>query len=185
MFQTITPLHPELSHEERLRFIRESYYSDRSQMTLLLAHRLQVPEVEILRALIGDTAHELDFTRWEELIRALEPLGDVTVIVSNRAATIEVFGQFGKFTNSDGFLNIRTKSLDMHIRNWELAAMFAFRKPSHLDKHESLSFQFFDRKGNAAFKVFLNFGGKDPSPELLEKYDAIVERFRIKNDKNA
>jgi putative heme iron utilization protein len=177
MFQTATPLSSDLTHEERLTAIREAYNADRSQMTLMLAHQLRIPEVDILRALEGDTARELDFSRWEEIIRAFEPLGDVTVIVSNGATTIEVFGQFGKFTVKDGFLNVRTDSLDMHIRGWELGSVFAFRKPSHLDKHESLSFQFFDRRGNSAFKVFLNFGGKDPAPELVEKYEALIEKF--------
>ena len=177
MFQAVTPLSPDLTHEERLAAIRDAYQGDRSQMTLMLSHKLRVSEVEIMRALEGDTASELDFSRWEEIIRAFEALGNVHVILSNGAATIEVFGQFGKFTNTDGFLNIRTKSLDMHIRSWELAAVFAFRKPSHLDGHESLSFQFFDRKGNAAFKVFLNFGGHDPSPELTETYHALIARF--------
>jgi len=178
MLQTAAPLSPDLTPEERLEAIREVYDEDRSQMTLMLAHRLRIPEVEILQALEGDTAHELDSSRWEELIRAFEALGDVTVILSNGAATIEVFGQFGKFNNAQGFLNVRTKSLDMHIRGWELASVFAFGKPSHLDKHESLSFQFFDKRGSAAFKVFLNFGGGAPSPELLEKYESLIDRFR-------
>lgn len=177
MFQTTTPLSPDLTQDERADAIREAYNEDRSQMTLMLAHKLRVPEVDILRALEGDTARELDGSRWEEIIRAFEPLGEVTVIVSNGATTIEVFGQFGKFFNKDGFLNIRTDSLDMHIRGWELASVFAFRKPSHLDKHESLSFQFFDQRGTAAFKVFLNFGGNDPSPELRESYNALIEKF--------
>jgi len=177
MFQTLAPLSPDLTAEERFIAIRDAYNTDRSQMTLMLAHQLRVPEVDILRALEGDTARELDFSRWEEIIRAFEPLGDMTVIVSNGATTIEVFGQFGKFNNAQGFLNIRTDSLDMHIRGWELGSVFAFRKPSHLDKHESLSFQFFDRRGNSAFKVFLNFGGNDPAPELREQYDALIEQF--------
>ena len=177
MFQTVTPLSPDLTQDERLVAIREAYHTDRSQMTMMLAHQLRVQEVEILRALEGDTARELDGSRWEEIIRDFEPLGNVTVIVSNGASTIEVFGQFGKFSNKEGFLNVRTDSLDMHIRGWELASVFAFRKPSHLDKHESLSFQFFDRRGSAAFKVFLNFGGSDPAPELVEKYNALIEKF--------
>ena len=178
MFQTATPLSPDLTHDERTDAIREAYNEDRSQMTLMLAHKLRVPEVDILRALEGDTARELDGSRWEEIIRAFEPLGEVTVIVSNGATTIEVFGQFGKFFNKDGFLNIRTETLDMHIRGWELASVFAFRKPSHLDKHESLSFQFYDRRGNSAFKVFLNFGGNDPSPEQVQRYNELIEKFR-------
>lgn len=177
MFQTNITLSPEMTGEERQNAIRDAFNQDRSQMTLMLAHQLQIPEVEILRALEGDTAHELNFSRWEELIRAFEELGEVTVIVSNGATTIESFGQFGGFNNAHGFLNVRSKSLDMHIRGWELASVFAFRKPSHLDKHESLSFQFFDRRGNAAFKVFLNFGGNEPAPELVEKYKGFIQKF--------
>lgn len=178
MFQTTVNLSPDMTPEERVQAIRAAYNQDRSQMTLMLAHQLRIQEVEILRALQGDTAYELDASRWEEIIRAFEALGEVTVIVSNGATTIEVFGQFGKFFNKDGFLNIRTDSLDMHIRGWELASVFAFKKPSHLDKHESLSFQFYDRHGNAAFKVFLNFGGAEPSPELVEKYNEFVKTFQ-------
>lgn len=174
-----TTLSPEMTRQERLAAIRDAFNRDRTQMTLMLAHQLQIPEVEILRALVDDCAHELDFSRWEELIRAFEELGDVHVIVSNGAATIEVFGQFGKFTNTQGFLNVRTRSLDMHIRGWELDSVFAFRKPSHLDGHETLSFQFFDRSGVAAFKVFLNFGGREPSPELLAAFQGLVERFSM------
>jgi putative heme iron utilization protein len=177
MRQTASSLSPDLTPEERLTAIREAYKADCSQMTLMLAHQLRIPEVDILRSLEGDTARELDFSRWEEIIRAFEPLGDVTVIVSNGSTTIESFGQFGGFNNAQGFLNIRNKSLDMHIRGWELASVFAFRKPSHLDKHESLSFQFFDKRGASAFKVFLNFGGKDPAPELVEKYNELIEKF--------
>jgi putative heme iron utilization protein len=180
MFQTEIALNPEMTEAERTQAIREAFNSNRSQMTLMLAHQLKINEVEIIRSLEGDLAHELDFSRWEEIIRAFEPLGNVHVIVSNGATTIEVFGQFGKFTNTDGFLNIRTQSLDMHIRSWELASVFAFRKPSHLDGHESLSFQFFDRRGNAAFKVFLNFGGKDPAPELVKTYNTLIETFKNK-----
>lgn len=177
MFRTDITLSPEMTVVERQNAIRHAFNQDRSQMTLMLAHQLQIPEVEIIRALEGDTARELNFSRWEELIRAFEELGEVTVIVSNGATTIESFGQFGGFNNAHGFLNVRSKSLDMHIRSWELDSVFAFRKPSHLDKHESLSFQFFDRRGNAAFKVFLNFGGKEPAPELVEKYNEFIQKF--------
>lgn len=180
MFKTEAVLTPKMTTTERMQTIREAFNSDRSQMTLMLAHKLSIPEVEIVRSLEGDIAHELDFVRWEEIIRAFEALGNMHVIVSNGATTIEAFGQFGNFTNTDGFLNVRTKSLDMHIRSWELASVFAFRKPSHLDRHESLSFQFFDRRGNAAFKVFLNFGGKDPDSQLIRTYRELTEKF-IKN----
>lgn len=178
MFKTDTTLAPEMTGEERRQAIREAFNRNRSQMTMMLAHQLGAPEAEILRAMEGDLAHELDNSRWQEIVRAFEPLGNVHVIVSNGAVTLEAFGQFGNFTNADGFLNVRTKSLDMHIRTWELDSVFAFRKPSHLDGHEALSIQFFDKRGNAAFKVFLNFGGKDPAPELVQIYTDLIEQFR-------
>ena len=68
----------------------------------------------------SDIAYELDSTRWEEIIRSFEEFGNVHVIVSNGATTLEAFGQFGKFSNTDGFFNVQSKSLDMHIRSWLL-----------------------------------------------------------------
>lgn len=170
--------HPALTvAEDRYTAIRQAFDADRSQMTLMLARQMQLPEVEVIRALQGDLAHELDASRWEQIIRAFEALGNVHVIVSNGAVTLEAFGQFGKFSLTDGFLNVQTKSLDMHIRTWELASVFAFRKPSHTDGREALSFQFFDRRGDCAFKVFLTFGGHDPSPEILERYESLIRQF--------
>jgi len=170
--------HPALTiAEDRYTAIRQAFDADRSQMTLMLARQMQLPEVEVIRALQGDLAHELDASRWEQIIRAFEALGNVHVIVSNGAVTLEAFGQFGKFSLTDGFLNVQTKLLDMHIRTWELASVFAFRKPSHTDGREALSFQFFDRRGDCAFKVFLTFGGHDPSPEILERYENLIRQF--------
>lgn len=54
----------ENSREHELAAIREAFNRDRSQMTLMLVHRLQITEVEILRALEGDLAHEFDAARW-------------------------------------------------------------------------------------------------------------------------
>jgi len=179
MLQPATHIAPDLTIEERLSAIREAFDSDRTQMTLMLARRLNVPEVDVIRALQGDLSQELDFSRWEELIRSFESLGNVHVIISNGATTLEAFGAFGKFSNTDGFFNVQSKSLDMHIRSWELASVFAFRKPSHTDGRDAISFQFFDRRGDAAFKVFLTFGGHDPSPELLQKYNALIEQFSL------
>ena len=113
MLQTNLTLSPELTYFERHQAIRQAVHNDRTQMTLMRAHRVRVAEVEILRALEGDTAHELDFSRWEDIIQAFE----------------------------------------------------------------SLSFEFFHKRGSAAFKVFLNFGGYDPSPELRQKYQGLIEQF--------
>ena len=52
----------------------------------------------------------------------------------------------------------------MHIRGARLATVFAVVKPSHIDGVDTLSFQFYDRDGAAAFKVFVTFGGKKAAP---------------------
>ena len=146
-------------------------------MTMLLASQFGVPEVEVVRAFPDDRAVELDPTRWEELIRCLEAFGNVHVIVSNGGATLEANGEFGNFSRTGDFFNVQTKSLDMHIRWREIGATFAVEKPGHLDGKKTLSFQFFDRSGHAAFKVFLGFGGS-LRPEKAEQFIRLRDEFR-------
>jgi putative hemin transport protein len=150
-----------------------------NQMTMLLARQFGVPEVEVVRAFPDDRAVELDAQRWEDLIRRLEAFGKVHVLVSNGGATLEANGEFGGFSTTGDFFNVQTKSLDMHIRWREIGAVFAVEKPGHLDGKKTLSFQFFDRCGHSAFKVFLGFGGSIP-PEKAEKFAQIRQGFRRK-----
>ena len=73
--------------------------------------------------------------------------------------------------------NVQSNSLDMHIRWPQLGAAFAVEKRSHMnDDVTTLSVQFFDRAGQAAFKVFLNFGGK-PSEERRQQFADLRTRF--------
>jgi putative hemin transport protein len=102
-------------------------------MTLQLARDLGVPEIEVIRALPKDRAVELDASQWEMILKSLEGLGPVRVLVSNAATTVEVVGQFGGFSKTGEFFNVQTKTLDMHIRWKELAAVFAVEKPGHMD----------------------------------------------------
>lgn len=157
--------------------IQAAVRNDPNQLTMLLARKFQVPEVEIIRAFPEDRATELDPGRWEELIRSLESFGKVQVLVSNGAATLEASGQFGGFSTAGGFFNVQTKSLDMHIRGSEIGAIFAIEKPGHLDGRKTLSFQFFDRAGHSAFKVFLGFGTAIPA-EKAERFVHLRESFR-------
>jgi putative heme iron utilization protein len=136
-----------------------------------------VPEVEVVRAFPDDRAVELDVGRWEELIRSLEEFGKVHVIVSNGAATLEANGEFGNFSTTGDFFNVQTKSVDMHLRWREIGAIFAVEKGGHLDGRKTQSFQFFDRAGNSAFKVFLGFGASIPA-EKGERFCRIREAFR-------
>ena len=157
--------------------IRAAIEKNPRKMTLQLARDLGVPEVEVIRAFPQDRVTELDVSRWEELLRALEELGSVRVLVSNGAATIEVDGQFGGFSTAGEFFNVQTDTLDMHIRWQQLAAMFAVEKPGHMDGMATCSFQLFDRNGAAALKVFLNFG-TTISPDRESKFQQMRARFK-------
>jgi len=152
-------------------------------MTVQLARELGVPEVEVIRAMPASTLRELDVSRWEELLRSFEELGDVHVIVTNGSVTLEAFGRFGNFSSfgeGEGrYFNVQTKTLDMHIRPATLGAVFAVEKPGHMDGVNTLSFQFYHREGFAAFKVFLTFGGAAPPPQRLVQFAALRDRFSV------
>lgn len=162
---------------ERTEKIREAFNINRSKMTVQLARELGVPEAEVIRALPDNLSLELDITRWEELLRSFEELGQVHVICTNSALTLESFGQFGNFSTWGDYFNVQSKTLDMHLRYKELASAFAVRKPGHMDGVETLSFQFFTHDGTAAFKVFLTFGSKAPSAEKVAQFEDICGRF--------
>ena len=167
------------SHEQDVQRIRHAFDRNRRKMTVQLARELGVSEVEVIRCLPDGLAVELDESRWEQIIRRFEALGQVHVIVTNGAVTLESFGQFGNLSTFGEYFNVQTKSLDMHIRHAQLESLFAVEKPGHMDGVNTLSFQFFDPSGAAAFKVFLTFGGKAPAAEKLAQFTAMREEFRL------
>lgn len=156
--------------------IRRAVEAEPGGMTMVLARRLGVAEVEVVRRLPDGRAVELDASRWEEIVRAFEGLGPVHVIVSNGATTIEVSGRFGGFSRHGPFFNVQTPRLDLHLRGERIGSIFAVRKPSHLDGVPTLSIQFFDREGEAALKVFLNFGDH-PTDRRRADFDRLRESF--------
>lgn len=152
---------------------------NKARLTLQIARELGVPEARVIETMPADQVTELDSSRWEELIRAFEPLGRVHLIATTRAATLECDGEFGKFSKWGEFFNVQTKTLDMHIRGGQLARIFAVVKPSHMDGVKTLSFQFFDPEGHSAFKVFLSTGVKEPSAEMEAAFEALREKFAL------
>lgn len=160
--------------------IRSALLANPGAMTMQVARKLGVPEAEVIRTFPDGRAVELDVSRWEEMIRALEPLGKVHVIVSNGAVTCECVGTFGGFSTWGEFFNVQSKTLDMHVRWSQLGAAFAVEKPGHLDGVATLSVQFYDTAGAAAFKVFLTFGGSAPSPERQAAFDGFRAAYRLR-----
>lgn len=162
---------------EDLHRIQAAVRANPRKMTLQLARDLGVPEAEVIRAFPPDRVTELDIARWEELLRSLQSLGTVRVIVSNGATTAEMEGQFDGFSKTGPFLNVQSSTLDMHIRWEEIGAAFAVQKPDHLDGINTLSIQFYDRAGAAAFKVFVNFG-EAVSSERVSQFEKLRAEFK-------
>jgi putative hemin transport protein len=81
----------------------------------------------------------VDAGRFEELVRAFEPLGNVHVIVTNAACTLESFGTFGNFSTFGEYFNVQSKTIDMHVRPAQIGAIFAVEKPGHMDGVNTLS----------------------------------------------
>jgi putative hemin transport protein len=164
---------------KKLAEVQAALANSPSAMTLQLAHRLGVPEAEVIRALPDGRSVELDVERWQELFASFEALGKVHVIVSNASVTCETVGEFGGFSTWGEFFNVQSKTLDMHVRWEQLGSVFAVEKPSHMDGSKTLSIQFFDRQGDSALKVFVNFGGK-PTETKQEQFAELRERFRCR-----
>jgi putative hemin transport protein len=175
MEQTTTNGVPNLAER-----VRAALADNPGAMTLQLAREHGVPEAEVIRVLPPERAVELDVARWQELLERLPALGQVHVIVSNGAATLESVGTFGGFSTWGEFFNVQTKSLDMHIRWPNLGAVFAVEKPSHMTGINTLSIQFFDRAGASAFKVFLTFGSKAPTAEQAAQFARLRDDFKMR-----
>ena len=165
--------------EDTAAAVRRVFGRNHGAMTVEIARNLGVPEAEVIRALPDGRSVELDPSRWEEILRAFEPLGKVHVICTNAACTMEVVGSFGKFSRSGQYFNVQNGSLDMHVRWKTLRHIFAVEKPGHMDGVSTVSFQLFSDDGRAAFKVFLTFGGKPPTPERRAAFERLRDEFRL------
>lgn len=148
-------------------------------MTIMVANQFGVPELEIVRLLPDGRARELDPARAIPLIEAFSALGPLYVIVSSGTVIIEAHGVFGGFSKTGPFFNVQTDTLDMHIRHKDLIAVFAVEKPSHMTAFGTLSFQFFNPHGNAAMKVFLNFGAAEPTIEQRAHFERLIQEFKL------
>ena len=163
----------------RIDAARRSYELDRSQMTSVLARQYGLREIEVINILPNDQVIPLDVSQWEAIIRSFESLENVHVVFANASGVLEAFGQFGNFSRTGPYFNVQTKSIDMHLLPDTLAHVFAIEKPGHMDGQSTLSFQFYNTDGEAAFKVFVTFGGSDPKPERRAQWETIRDRFAL------
>ncbi len=171
------------SDSEKTDAIRKWFGADCSRMTIMASRKFNVPEAEILSALVDQwPIVELRAADFKDIMEALKPVGLVRIFVKSRAAIIEVDGHLNeaKFSTTGPFFNVDGGGIDMHIFHGEIGQAFAVEKRSHMDKDDrTYSVQFYDRQGDAAFKVFLWADFPNTPAPALETYNGIIERFRI------
>jgi putative hemin transport protein len=141
---------------DRVEAIRAWFREDSSRMTMMASRKFEVPEQAVVATLVGQwPIVPLRAGCFRELMEALPGLGTMRVFVRSRAAVIESVGVFGGFSETGPFFNVQTDTLDMHILHEEIAAIYAVEKRGHDSDNATHSFQFFDHRGDAAFKAFL------------------------------
>lgn len=158
--------------------IRAYFRADRSRMTMMAARQFAVPERAVVDALVGQwPITRLRDGSFRELMGALPDLGVMRVFVRSRAAVMETVGTFGGFSDAGPFFNVQTETLDMHILHDEVAAIYSVEKVGHDSNYVTHSFQFFDRAGDAAFKVFLWEGFPDVPADRVTAFHDLTRRF--------
>jgi putative hemin transport protein len=158
--------------------IRAWFRTDPSRMTMMAARKFAVPEQAIVEALRGPwPIVRLRDDSFGEVMAALPDLGTMRVFVRSRAAVIEAVGVFGGYSETGPFFNVQTDTLDMHLLPAEIAAIYAVEKRGHDSAHATHSFQFFDRQGDAAFKVFLWEGFPQVPAARVEAWRTLTQRL--------
>jgi putative hemin transport protein len=120
------------------------------------AARLGVSEAELVASRLGDDPNDgatlLD-TRWMEILTALEACGQVTALSRNDSAVIEDKGAFMNISGAEHLAQVVGPRIDLRLflSRWRYG--FAFVEA--LDDGPRRSVQFYDDRGTAVHKVFL------------------------------
>ena len=160
--------------------IRDWFRADPNRMPMMGARQFGLPEATVVRALRAEwQITELRLDAFKEIMEALRDLGKLRVFVRSRAAVTEMTGTFREFSEAGGFFNVGGDTIDLHIIPRELEFIFAIERPGLATPDQrTYSVQFFDKQGDAAFKVFL----WENSPNLPE---ATAAKFHEATDRYA
>lgn len=122
---------------------------------VLAAQEMGLPERDVLRQVENGAVTEVSGTNFDEVMSDVSKWGDITLIVNNAAAIIEVTASVPRGSRSNGFFNLHEKEnpLGGHIRPEQIDSIFFVSRP-FMGK-ESHSIQFYDQLGNCAFKIYL------------------------------
>lgn len=157
--------------------VKEMALKNPSQSTAAMAKELETSEMNVISNLPEDMVKEVSKGRFDEIIAEVSTWGTLTVIVQNESTILEVKAPFPAGTYGHGYYNLKSKetAIGGHIKSDDLEAIFFVSKPfMGLESH---SIQFFNKNGNAMFKLFL---GRDDNRQInqeqLEKFINLKNR---------
>ncbi len=117
-----------------------------------IAANLGISEAALVAAEVGLTATRID-PHPNRLLERVKELGEVTALTRNESAVHEKIGEFETIKIADHVSLTLGENMDMRIFNTVWAHGFAVTKKD--GDNERLSLQYFDKAGDAVFKLHL------------------------------
>lgn len=144
-----------------------------------IADKLNISEGELIAAHVGASANNdspLTAVRlndaFSDLVRALEPVGDVLALTRNASCVHEKTGTYRKVSRNGG-VGLALGEIDLRIFYGQWVHGFAVTETT--DNSAQRSLQFYDKSGMAIHKIFLK-----PESDLAA-YDALVTQYTSDN----
>ncbi|HRE21723.1 MAG TPA: heme utilization cystosolic carrier protein HutX [Rhabdaerophilum sp.] len=138
-----------------------------------LAREIGVPTQVVLEALPSEARIFVGAERFEEIWNEVGRWGEVLFIVHTSDIVLECTGSLPKGTHGQGYFNIHGDSpIGGHIRLSNCAAIYLVDRLFH--GRRSCSIQFFNREGEAMFKIFVRRNKeRNLDPAQLQFFEAL------------
>lgn len=138
----------------KLALLRDRLAEKPDGVVEALAREIGVPTQVVLEALPSEARIFVGAERFEEIWNEVGRWGEVLFIVHTSDIVLECSGSLPKGTHGQGYFNIHGDSpIGGHIRLSNCAAIYLVDRLFH--GRRSCSIQFFNREGEAMFKVFI------------------------------
>jgi len=158
--------------------VKEYMDSKKGVATIMAARELGVSERDVLRA-IPEQAFEVSISKFDQIMDEVSTWGQMTIIVTNGSVIFEVKSSFPKGSYARGFYNLHEEGNPVggHLMADNFDSIYFMDRP-FMGK-ESLSIQIYDKKGDAAIKLYLGRGEDgEIKPEQKEKYLDLRARLK-------
>lgn len=142
------------SFSAKLALLRDRLAEKPDGVVESLAREIGVPTQVVLEALPAEARTFVGAERFEEVWDEAGRWGEVLFIVHTPDIVLECTGSLPKGTHGQGYFNIHGDSpIGGHIRASNCAAIYLVDRLFH--GRRSCSIQFFNREGEAMFKIFV------------------------------